>query len=310
MIFREKKLNTLLAVVLGSVLALNIITMITFKTSYTLTAVIVSNAITVMVSTVGVSIFYYFNGGSWSSRLIFLTGLVITTTTWLLFSLFAFLYFGHRSYAGYLLLYSYTAYMIGTAVTIATYFWLKIDYQHLKIVSQKDEEIRRIVQQYELVSKLQKENYLYAEKSEELLTRLRQLFEVEKIYRQAGLTSNDVCRMLGTNRTYLSKAINSTHQKSFQELINSHRIEEVKELFKAQQSGGSEYADYTMQAIAEMVGFNGTSAFYTAFKQAVGVTPTEYKRIIGQAKSSEPEFLSESGFTRLKDSQDFSENES
>ena len=174
----------------------------------------------------------------------------------------------------------------------------------------RTQKMIQIVKQHELVSKLQKENYLYAEKSEKLLARLRHLLEVEKIYRQTGLTSNDVCRMLGTNRTYLSKIINSIHQKSFQELINSHRIEEVKELFKTQQNEDSEYADYTMQAVAEMVGFNGTSAFYTAFKQVVGITPTEYKRIIEQAKSSEPEFLSESGFTGLKDSQDFSENES
>jgi len=141
----------------------------------------------------------------------------------------------------------------------------------------KVQNLTQIVQQHELISKYEKDKFFYAEKSEEILPKLRHLFEVEKIYRQHRLTIDDLSAALATNRTYLSKVISNSSQKGFSEFVNTYRIEEVKELFKQ-----SEYANYTMQAIAEKVGFSGTTSFYTVFKQTVGVTPAEYKKVIAQ----------------------------
>jgi AraC-like DNA-binding protein len=45
---------------------------------------------------------------------------------------------------------------------------------------------------------------------------------------------------------------------------------------------GGKYANYTIQAIAEEVGFNNRSSFYTAFREIIGVTPMEYMKILNK----------------------------
>ena len=146
----------------------------------------------------------------------------------------------------------------------------------------------RIVQQYEAFSEYKKEmrkkdktTKQSSDAIDKLLNKLKHLLEVEKIYHQPGLTINAAAEMLGTNRTYLSEAIVRDGQKSFTDYLNSYRIEEAREMIKEQEKSGK-YANYTIEAIAEMVGFNARSTFYAAFKQTVGVTPNEYKKIISQ----------------------------
>ena len=147
----------------------------------------------------------------------------------------------------------------------------------------KVQNITHIVQQYEALAKLKKESDLEKtakkanDASEKLLQDLLHLFESEKIYRRQGLDLAAVTEMLNSNRSYLSYAISQSKHKNFTEFVNSYRIEEAVELIKEQDKGGK-YASYTIQAIAEMVGFNSPSSFYAAFKQVVGVTPMEYKK--------------------------------
>jgi len=118
-----------------------------------------------------------------------------------------------------------------------------------------------------------------------LVSDLQLLFETEKIYRQPGLSVDDVVQKLQTNSKYLSNAINQHCQKNFTEFVNTYRVEEAIEILKEQHEGG-EYAHYTIQAIAESVGFNGRTAFYAAFKKVVGLTPTEYMGVINQQKEA------------------------
>ena len=140
-----------------------------------------------------------------------------------------------------------------------------------------------IVKQHEALAKYEHAHTrIHPDTSEMLLYKLQELFEVEKIYRRKGLTNQDVCEKLGTNRTYLTKIINDNYRKGFVEYLNGYRVQEAKELLKAQNEGG-EYANYTIQAISEMVGFVSISAFYGAFKLIVGVTPAEYKRVVSKS---------------------------
>lgn len=39
-----------------------------------------------------------------------------------------------------------------------------------------------------------------------------------------------------------------------------------------------DYNNYTVVAIALEAGFNSKSAFYSAFKKEIGISPNEYKR--------------------------------
>ena len=114
--------------------------------------------------------------------------------------------------------------------------------------------------------------------SKRLLIALDQLFESEKIYRDVDVNIVDVANKLGSNRTYLSRVINLYHQKNFSDYVNYYRIEEAKEMLKAQ--NGGKYSNYTNEYIAEKVGFGSPAQFYRAFKQIVGITSSEYKQVV------------------------------
>ena len=111
-------------------------------------------------------------------------------------------------------------------------------------------------------------------------------FDTEKIYRHPQLKVDDVAQKIGTNSQRLSILLNKKYKISFNDFVNYYRIDEAKEVLRNQDEGG-EYVHYTIQAIAEMVGFRSSSSFYSAFRQAVGVTPTEYKEAVRRMKTPE-----------------------
>ena len=284
MIFQDKKLNTLVMVVIFITLAQAIIMTIAVQPNPIIAVIFVIAFFIIIVSvlTAGMYLFHYLNGDRWSPRLVFLTGLTMTTVIWLLISLVSYFYFTDKTFAGYLLFYSYKAYPVGVVVTATAYFWLKTNFQHLQIVSQKEEEIRRIVQQYEAYLKerqeaQQQDDTPLAKQSEskKLALALQDLFETEKVYRQQGLSVDDVTKTLQTNSKYLSNAIKEHFQKGFIEYVNTYRVEEAIEMLKEQEKGGK-YAHYSVEMIAEEAGFANRATFYAAFKRIVGVTPREY----------------------------------
>ena len=125
-------------------------------------------------------------------------------------------------------------------------------------------------------------NRLYSEQDKAILHNLSQLFEQDKIYRTQNLSVSTVADKLNVNRNHLSSLINNYYQHNFNEYTNRYRVEEAKEIFK-QQIGGS-YPDYTIQYIAETVGFSQRASFHDAFKKVVGITPSEYKKVIKSMK--------------------------
>jgi AraC-like DNA-binding protein len=154
---------------------------------------------------------------------------------------------------------------------------------------EKTKNITRIVQQHEVGLKLRKEiehkadesekDMRLSEISERLFPEIERLFKEEKIYKQQKLTVDDAAKLLNTNRNYLSTAINECYQKKFPEFVNTFRVDDAIEMFKESRQGGK-YAHYTIQAIAEDVGFSGRSSFYLAFKEIIGVAPLEYMKIV------------------------------
>ena len=147
----------------------------------------------------------------------------------------------------------------------------------------------RIVQQYETILKLKKETKHNNEDidrllklnkiSDKLLLDIEHLFNEEKIYLRPNLSIDDVAKMLNTNRDYLSIIINEHYQKSFPGFVNTFRIDDAIEMFKESREGGK-YANYTIQAIGEEVGFKGKTTFFNTFKQTVGVAPSEYLKAL------------------------------
>ena len=98
----------------------------------------------------------------------------------------------------------------------------------------------------------------------------------DKIFIDKNLNIRDLSVELNTNRTTLSRIINTKFNTNFNNFINEYRIKEACKLYEA-----NIHKTLTNKAIANKIGFNSESTFYTAFKKFCGVTPSVYIKNIG-----------------------------
>ncbi len=108
--------------------------------------------------------------------------------------------------------------------------------------------------------------------------RLYSLFENEKPYLSPDLSLPDICEMLCTNKSYLSKVINNDLKMNFKEFVNRYRVNEAIRLFK-------ENHCLTLKELCELSGFKNISSFNNAFKLATGSTPGEWCRKVKKGES-------------------------
>ena len=104
-----------------------------------------------------------------------------------------------------------------------------------------------------------------------LKSSLLQYLEQEKPYLNKNLTIGELAESIDVPTYQLSQLINDQLGKSFFELINSYRVEEVKKRFF-----DPKYSNLTLLGIAMECGFNSKASFNRIFKQLTLQTPTEY----------------------------------
>ena len=107
---------------------------------------------------------------------------------------------------------------------------------------------------------------------------LQTLLEEKQIYKNPDLRLSDVALMLGTNRTYLSRTVNDEMNTNFCDLINDYRVKHAKVLLENSDEKTS------LEEIALLSGFNGTSSFYRIFKEKTDLTPGKYRTICASQK--------------------------
>lgn len=120
-------------------------------------------------------------------------------------------------------------------------------------------------------------------KKDDLVEELKKLLKNDKIYRDQKISIEELSSKLNTNRTYLSNIINSYFNCNFKTIINRHRISEARRLLI-----NPGYQNYTIEAIAEEVGFASKSAFNLVFKKETGLTPSVFQRNALKTKHPEP----------------------
>jgi AraC-like DNA-binding protein len=87
------------------------------------------------------------------------------------------------------------------------------------------------------------------------------------------LTLPKLAQAVGCSVNNLSQVINSGFGTSFFDYLNCYRIEHARKLLT---NSGSQSS--AILHIAFTVGFNSNSAFYSAFKKQVGMTPAQYRQ--------------------------------
>lgn len=104
---------------------------------------------------------------------------------------------------------------------------------------------------------------------------LEKLLEKDKIFINSDLRITDVAKLMGTNRTYVSRIVNEDLQTNFNDLINKCRVEYAKELMN-----NDNYNHLTLSDIAFKSGFSTTSSFYRIFNNFEKVSPGKFRKNI------------------------------
>jgi len=120
------------------------------------------------------------------------------------------------------------------------------------------------------LSKQNKTNTLFPNQFEE---RFAELMENQKVYTQKTLSLADLARQLETNVNYLSQFFNNQLETNFNDYINSLRVKEACRIFK-----NDTEMKFSVDQVADMVGFSSRSTFYTTFKKFAGVTPAFFQK--------------------------------
>ncbi len=119
--------------------------------------------------------------------------------------------------------------------------------------------------------------YLKDRKEDEIDSVLKNKIEyymkTEEIFTNQNLKVSDLASLLPISEKELSLYIHDTYHMSFNDFINTYRIEKVKTLLVS-----SEEKKFTLLAIAEKSGFSSKSSFNAVFKKITGLTPTQYKK--------------------------------
>ncbi len=106
-----------------------------------------------------------------------------------------------------------------------------------------------------------------------ILYRIMKLFEEEKIYRNYEIKIGEVAKRIGTNKTYLSRVLNTRVSKNFCQFVNYYRIREICMYYIKD-------TKKEIRSLSEQSGFSSQSNFSIVFKYNTGYTPGDWCRIV------------------------------
>lgn len=113
------------------------------------------------------------------------------------------------------------------------------------------------------------------EKSDQLFAKIKAYITETNDYFDSDFSLRKLASMVGSNEKYVSQVINEQIGQNFNSFINSYRIATACDRL----SDIEGFSKYTIKGIGESVGYKAHSSFVRAFKQIVGMTPSDYQKI-------------------------------
>ena len=167
-----------------------------------------------------------------------------------------------------------------TAMAVLTYIIYrqkKKQEETLRLVINKEQEISR---QDNEITKVRKEYLSHITDSKTadptgalsgLFDRILTVFEKPEFVFSPQFNLAVLCKEVGSNRTYVSAAINQLYGKSFSSLLNERRVREGCNMLKNSQE--------TVTEISHALGYNSPTRFISSFKAIMGMTPAVYRKL-------------------------------
>ena len=107
-----------------------------------------------------------------------------------------------------------------------------------------------------------------------LYNRVVNHLKTSRVFLQHDLTLSELASRVGMSERTLSRVVNAESGTHFNGLINHFRILAAKEILCDER-----YNHYTMEAVADEVGFNSKATFYQAFRRETDQSPAAYRRV-------------------------------
>jgi AraC-like DNA-binding protein len=107
------------------------------------------------------------------------------------------------------------------------------------------------------------------EASAQLMKRIYEVMETQKLYQNSDLKVTDLAIAVGTNRRFVSDCINSQKGCTFSQFVNIYRVEHAKRVMR--RNPDKKIADIYIES-----GFANEGSFFRTFKAVTGMTPKEW----------------------------------
>ena len=107
---------------------------------------------------------------------------------------------------------------------------------------------------------------------EDIYSRATDRILTDALYLKKDLKCNDVAKAIGTNRTYLWKALGK-HRMGFQEYLSKFRVRYFIENARS-------YCGLQIEEIAERCGFNNAKFLSRYLKKLFGISLSDYMKLV------------------------------
>ena len=107
---------------------------------------------------------------------------------------------------------------------------------------------------------------------ESILTKIKLQMNEQHYFKSPKASLSNLASTINESSHHVSQTINEDMNMSFFELLAFYRIEEAKTIL-ASENGKK----FTIEEIAERVGYNSKSSFNTSFKKLTGLTPSQFR---------------------------------
>ncbi len=107
------------------------------------------------------------------------------------------------------------------------------------------------------------------------LDELTRHMEANEPYLEGDLVLPQLAQQLGISANYLSQIINEQLNVNFYDFVNGYRVEKAKRFIRKAGKKKPNILNITLES-----GFNSKSSFYTAFRKATSMTPTQYRKTL------------------------------
>lgn len=113
---------------------------------------------------------------------------------------------------------------------------------------------------------------------QDLLEKIIKVFEGDACLKN-NFSLASLAKQVKSNTTYVSTTINEHYGKNFNTLVNECRIRQACQYLE-----DPEYSRYTIEYVAQSVGYANKTTFYAAFKKHTGLTPSQYQQLSAQQR--------------------------